>query len=97
MTCPFSLTLFSSIKDFAGLSSFEEELDDALKNNLIPASQGIYLRNRIDKQRNKFQEELQAAQYAEWWAQVGHQQQHAVMNQPSGYENWGEDQYGKQG
>ena len=88
---------FSSIKDFAGLSSFEEELDDALKNNLILAPQGIYLRNRIDKQRNKFQEELQASQYAEWWAQVGHQQQHAVMNQPSGYENWGEDQYGKQG
>ena len=85
----------ASVNDFDGLSSFEGELDDALKTNSIPASQGVYLRNRVEKMRTKFQEELQASQYAEWWAQVSHQQQQAGWSQSDGQAHWGHEQQGQ--
>ncbi len=81
-------TTFSKINDFEGLSSFEEELDQALKTNSIMASQGVYLRNRIEKKRTKFMEELQVSQYAEWWAQMGYQQQQSGWYPADGQSQW---------
>ncbi len=78
---------------FSGLAKLEEELDEALRSGTIAGSQGMLLRHRIEERREDLEEEMRISQQAEWWAQMGQQQQQ--------YGGWTEEQtqqwYAQQG
>ena len=65
----------SSAEGFQGLLNLEEELDEALRSGTIAGSQGMLLRHKIDERRADLEDEMRISQQAEWWAQMGQQQQ----------------------
>lgn len=82
---------------FQGLADLEEELDEALRAGSIAGSQGMLLRHNIDERRAELEEELRISQQAEWWAQMGQQQQQQGGWYPTeGQAQWYAGQYDQQ-
>jgi hypothetical protein len=82
---------------FQGLADLEEELDEALRSGSIAGSQGMLLRHNIDERRAGLEEELRISQQAEWWAQMGQQQQQQGGWYPTeGQAQWYAGQYDQQ-
>jgi hypothetical protein len=80
---------------FQGLADLEEELDEALRGGSIAGSQGMLLRHKIDERRADLEEELRISQQAEWWAQMGQQQQqHGGWYPTEGQAQWYANQQG---
>ena len=82
---------------FQGLADLEDELDEALRAGSIAGSQGMLLRHNIDERRAQLEEELRISQQAEWWAQMGQQQQQQGGWYPTeGQAQWYAGQYDQQ-
>ena len=82
---------------FQGLADLEDELDEALRSGTIAGSQGMLLRHNIDERRAELEEELRISQQAEWWAQMGQQQQQQGGWYPTeGQAQWYAGQYDQQ-
>ena len=83
-----------SAEGFQGLANLEEELDEALRSGSVGGGQGMLLRNKIDEKRAELEEELRISQQAEWWAQMGQQQQqHGAWYPTEGQAQWYAGQY----
>ena len=83
---------------FAGLAKLEEELEEALRGGTIAGSQGMLLRHKIEERREDLEEEMRISQQAEWWAQMGQQQQQWGGSYPTGEQaQWYAGQYDQQG
>ncbi|MDP7042445.1 MAG: SBBP repeat-containing protein [Candidatus Thalassarchaeaceae archaeon] len=86
-----------SAEGFQGLATLEEELDESLRSGSIAGSQGMLLRHKIDERRAELEEELRISQQAEWWAQMGQQQQqHGGWYPTEGQAQWYAGQYEQQ-
>ena len=82
---------------FAGLAKLEEELEEALRGGTIAGSQGMLLRHKIEERREDLEEEMRISQQAEWWAQMGQQQQQWGGSHPTGEQaQWYAGQYDQQ-
>jgi hypothetical protein len=82
---------------FAGLAKLEEELEEALRGGTLAGSQGMLLRHKIEERREDLEEEMRISQQAEWWAQMGQQQQQWGGSYPTGEQaQWYAGQYDQQ-
>ena len=88
---------------FQGLADLEDELDESLRAGTIAGSQGMLLRHKIDERRAELEEELRISQQAEWWAQMGQQQQaqyggwYPTEGQAQWYGQYDQQGHGQQG
>ena len=82
---------------FAGRAKLDEKLEEALRGGTIAGSQGMLLRHKIEERREDLEEEMRISQQAEWWAQMGQQQQQWGGSYPTGEQaQWYAGQYDQQ-
>ena len=80
---------------FEGILEVEKEVESLSEKGRIDAGQTALLYDRIGDRRFRLEEEMRAAQQAEWWAQQQAQGQQIQQNvDPNAYAQYG---YGQQG
>ncbi|MBC87956.1 MAG: hypothetical protein CMB12_01535 [Euryarchaeota archaeon] len=86
-------TLLDEAEGFEGLMEVEKDIESISDKGGIDAGQTALLFDRLGDRRYKLEEEMRAAQQAEWWAQQqAHGQQWAEWQQQQ--QGWGQQQQG---
>ena len=84
---------------YEGILEVEKEVEDLSEKGRIDAGQTALLFDRIGDRRYRLEEEMRAAQQAEWWAHQqaqGQQMQQHVDPNTHAQQGWGQQGWNQQ-